>query len=161
MFVKLKAWQRVWLLALVVFVSSRPATILAQDSDHGTQIDAGEVAVWATAFFEEHLPASHIPDAGLVMVQDGEVLLIACYGEANPITGTPFDPQCTVFDIVSVTKLFTYLSVMQIIEQGRVAPDDPVNPYLGAYRVPQPFGIPVTVKHLMLHTVVWFFVTQP
>ena len=140
----------VTLLAVVICMTILPIT--SQANSNAQQIDSDDLSAWASEFFVEQLPAHNIPGAALVVVQDGEVLLLDAYGEADPINGVPFDPQQTVFDTASITKLFVYLSVLQLLEEGLIALDDPVNQYLGAYQVPEGFGVPVTIKHLMLHT---------
>ena len=48
----------------------------------------------------------------------------------------------TVFRIASLTKLFTAIAVMQLVEQGRVDLDGPANDYLRAYKlVPAEAGL--------------------
>ena len=53
----------------------------------------------------------------------------------------------TIFDLASVTKLFTAIAVMQQVEAGRVALDAPVTRYL-----PEFAARDVTVRQLLIHT---------
>ncbi len=60
----------------------------------------------------------------------------------------------TVFRIASITKTFTAVAVMQLVEQGLIDLDGPANDYLRAYRL-MPAGAgwrPATVRHLLTHT---------
>src|SRR4051812_41050796 len=56
----------------------------------------------------------------------------------------------TIFDMASISKLFTSIAVMQLVERGQVDVDAPVSRYL-----PE-FGVngkePITVKQLLTHT---------
>jgi CubicO group peptidase (beta-lactamase class C family) len=57
----------------------------------------------------------------------------------------------TGFMIGSVSKLFVWVAVMQLVEQGKLDLDKPVNDYLMGFRLPDSYR-PVTMKHLMTHT---------
>src|SRR5439155_6025057 len=57
----------------------------------------------------------------------------------------------TVYGVGSVSKLFTDLAVLQLVEQGRLDLDAPVTTYLPAFRPKNPFGKPVTLRQLMAH----------
>jgi len=62
--------------------------------------------------------------------------------------------QDTAFRIASISKTFTALAVMQLVEQGRVALDAPATDYLRAYRLvgPRPDSPPPSVRQLLTHT---------
>ena len=58
----------------------------------------------------------------------------------------------TLFRVASVTKTFTALAVMQLVEQQRIGLDDPVNRHLRTLTIDAPAGAPaVTVRHLLTH----------
>jgi CubicO group peptidase (beta-lactamase class C family) len=63
------------------------------------------------------------------------------------------DPQTSMFRIGSVSKLFTYLAAMQLVERGKLQLDAPVNSLLpAALAIPdQGFVEPILVKHLLHH----------
>ncbi len=92
-----------------------------------------------------------IAGATLAVVSGGEVLLLKGYGWADVEARRPVDPHETLFRIASVTKLFTYTAVMQLVEEGRLDLDTDVNAYLD-FRIPDAFGEPVTLRHLLTHT---------
>ncbi|ONI78909.1 serine hydrolase [Actinosynnema sp. ALI-1.44] len=56
----------------------------------------------------------------------------------------------TIFDMASISKLFTSIAVMQLVEQGKVDVDAPVSRYLPEFGVNGKAGI--TVKQLLIHT---------
>jgi len=57
----------------------------------------------------------------------------------------------TVHRIGSVSKLFTDLAVMQMVERGELELDAPVQRYIPEFRPKNPFGRPITLRHLMSH----------
>lgn len=73
-------------------------------------------------------------------------------GDGTELPEDEWEPveQDTIFDMASVSKLFTSIVVLQQVEAGRVALDDPV-----AQHVPE-FAVggkkDVTVRHLLTHT---------
>ena len=80
----------------------------------------------------------------------GELVRFEGVGLADFATRRPVDPD-TVFRIGSISKTMTALGVMQLVEEGRVALDDPVNEHLRGFRVEGP-GAAVTIRHLLTHT---------
>jgi CubicO group peptidase (beta-lactamase class C family) len=51
----------------------------------------------------------------------------------------------------SVSKLFTWTAVMQLVQAGKIDLDRDVNDYLD-FRIPPKFGKPITMRNLMTHT---------
>src|SRR5581483_7570422 len=64
---------------------------------------------------------------------------------------TPVDPERTLFRPGSVSKLFTWTAVMQLVEQGKIGLDTDINQYLD-FKIPARDGKPVTMRNLMQHT---------
>lgn len=94
----------------------------------------------------------HLAGAVVVIVKDGSVLLRKGYGQADVEAGVPVDPERTLFRIASVSKLFTWTTVMQMAERGQIDLDRDVNTYLQRFELPSTFSRPVTLKDLMSHT---------
>ena len=88
------------------------------------------------------------PGAAIVVVKDGSVIYQHGYGYANLEHGIPITPQ-TRFDVASVAKQFTGLSVAMLVGQGKLSLDEDVRKYLPD--VPD-FGKPITIGHLLHHT---------
>ncbi len=57
----------------------------------------------------------------------------------------------TGFMIGSVSKLFVWVAIMQLVEQGKIDLNKPVNHYLESFKLPETME-PVTMKHIMTHT---------
>ena len=57
----------------------------------------------------------------------------------------------TLYRVGSVSKLFTDIAAMQLVEQGLVNLDAPVRRSLSKFAPENPYGEPVTVRQLMTH----------
>ena len=114
--------------------------------------DASEVEGFVAGFLEAELRERRIPGAVFVLVRGDRVALARGYGVANVESGAPVDPERTLFRVASVSKLFTATAALQLVEQGRIGLDDDVNQHLRSLRVPDAFGEPVRVRHLLTHT---------
>ena len=87
----------------------------------------------------------------VAVVKDGKVLFAQGYGYADLETRTPVSPADTLFRIGSVSKLFTWTAVMQLVEQHKLDLDRDINDYLD-FKIPPRFGKPITLRDLMTHT---------
>ena len=87
----------------------------------------------------------------MLVMKDGNVLLQKGYGFADVKTRRAVDPAATIFRLASISKLFTWVSVMQLVEQGKLNLDTDVNSYLD-FRIRPAFDRPITLRNLMTHT---------
>ena len=81
----------------------------------------------------------------------GRFLLPKGYGYADVKARKPVDPEDTLFRAGSVSKLFTWTAVMQLVEQGKLDLDADVNTYLD-FKIPPRDGKPITLRNLMTHS---------
>ncbi len=100
------------------------------------------------------MDSDHINGLTLSVVKDGEVVLVKGFGEANANTGEAVSGDDTLFRIGSISKLFTYLSIMQMAEEGKFDLNTPINNLLPtALKVDNNgFEEPILVWHLLSHT---------
>lgn len=101
----------------------------------------------------ETLEANDIPGAGIALVQDGEVLWAGGIGRAS-LKPEQHAISATRFRIGSITKMFTAIAVMQLVEQGRLSLDTPVRDIAPDVPIQNPWreSHPVTVAQLLEHT---------
>ena len=100
------------------------------------------------SYIESQMKDLHIPGIALAIVQGDQIAYLHGYGEAGPGKGL-VTPQ-TPFMIGSVTKSFTALAVMQLVDAGQVELDAPVQTYLPWFRVADPqASAQITVRHLL------------
>jgi CubicO group peptidase (beta-lactamase class C family) len=105
---------------------------------------------WLDGFMPYALERGDIPGAVVAVVKDGQPLLIKGYGYADLATKAPVTAD-TLFRPGSVSKLFTWTAVMQLVGQGKLDLDRDVNDYLD-FKIPARPGGPVTLRRLMTHT---------
>jgi len=74
------------------------------------------------------------------------------YGYADLETSTPFDPAATIINIASISKVITASAVLQLVEDGRLHLDDPVDRFIDfRARHPHHSTTDITVRHLLTH----------
>jgi CubicO group peptidase (beta-lactamase class C family) len=95
-----------------------------------------------------------IAGAEVAVVRDGETLLVKGYGIDSVEPRRAVDPNESLFRIGSISKTFTWLSIMQLAERGKLKLDDPINDHLpDELDVPdEGFERPIRIIDLMNHT---------
>lgn len=99
-----------------------------------------------------HMKQNHLAGAQVAVVKDGEIFFSKGYGYADLETRKPVDPATTLFRPGSVSKVFTWVAVMQLVEQGKLDLDKDVNTYLTQFKFPATFNAPITLRNVMTHT---------
>ncbi len=106
-----------------------------------------DLAAYADALLAKTYPPG-APGASALVVRNGQVVLRKGYGLASLELGVPSNPD-GVYWIASVTKPFTAVAVMQLVEKGKVALDDEITRYLPDYDT---HGQKITIEQLLTHT---------
>ncbi len=103
------------------------------------------------AWLAHQIADSGIPGGAVVIVRDGRIVHTQAFGSADD-AGRPVTAQ-TPFVIGSLTKSFTALAVMQLVDAGRVDLDRPVVRYVPAFRLADAnASAAITVRQLLEHT---------
>jgi CubicO group peptidase (beta-lactamase class C family) len=98
------------------------------------------------------LAAEHRVPGAVCGVLVGDETAIAAYGVANVVTGTPVGPA-TLFQLGSITKVYTATLVMQAVGARVISLDEPVRSPLQEFTVADPAAtIEITPRHLLTHT---------
>jgi CubicO group peptidase (beta-lactamase class C family) len=113
--------------------------------------DRAELEAFLDGVMVANLGDKHVAGATVAVVKDGELLLAKGYGWADPDRRTSVSAERTLFRIGSVSKLFTWTAVMQLVEQGKLDLDTDVNRYLD-FEIPSTYPQPITLRHIMTHT---------
>lgn len=91
--------------------------------------------------------------SGVVTIVRGDELIYSRgYGYQDYVERIPVDPASTLFRPGSVSKLFTWIAVMQLVEQGKLDLDADVNDYLETFQIADTFDEPITLRHILTHT---------
>ena len=115
------------------------------------ELTAADVETFLDGIVQLQLGLSDIAGATISVVKDGKLLFAKGYGYADVQKKQPVSAQDTLFRPGSISKLFTWTSVMQLSEQGKLDLDRDVNEYLD-FKIPEAFGKPITLKNIMTHT---------
>lgn len=88
------------------------------------------------------------PGAAVALIQHSEIVHAKGYGLANLEWDIPIATN-TVFRIASITKQFTTVALMRLVEQDKLSVDDPLTRFFPDYPTN---GQQITVHHLLTHT---------
>ena len=92
-----------------------------------------------------------VPGANLAILAGGEITE-AAYGVLNQRTGVEVTTD-SLFQIGSITKVWTATLAMQLVDEGKLDLDEPIITYLPDFKVADPdVTKTVTTRHLLTHT---------
>ncbi|HYO47705.1 MAG TPA: serine hydrolase [Gemmatimonadota bacterium] len=87
----------------------------------------------------------------MLVARAGEPIFEGTYGEASKSYGVP-NRADTKFNLGSMNKMFTAVSIAQLAEKGTLSYDDAIGKWLGPEWVRPEVGEKVTIRHLLTHT---------
>jgi CubicO group peptidase (beta-lactamase class C family) len=137
---RLSPWRPAPVVLLLAFLLPAPA---AAD----TRAASPTAAVRMEALLKGAYPADK-PGAAAIVVKDGKVVFRKASGMASLELDVPLQPDM-VFRLGSITKQFTATAVMMLVEEGKLALDDPIEKHLAGYPTQ---GHRITIEHLLTHT---------
>jgi CubicO group peptidase (beta-lactamase class C family) len=144
-------------VTLGVAVAALAGTANAQNAPDSAAIDAS---------LRGAVERKDVPGVVALVTDREHVLYRNAFGVADVSTSRPLTADA-LFRIASMTKPVTSVALMQLVEQGKIALDDPASKYLpeladlkviesfdaktGTYQV-RPAARPATVRHFLTHT---------
>lgn len=99
---------------------------------------------------QEYIEDNGSAGAAVAILDNGRISFYTC-GKKS-ISGNSLVSQDTVFEIGSVTKVFTALLLADMAAKEEVQLDDPVEIYLPGIKTPERDGKKITLRHLASHT---------
>ena len=139
----------VCLIATMLFVY--PGAAKAQDNSNlPARKDYTEVVDTLRPFIQQQMNDKELPALSIAIVDDQQIVWAQGFGLADPKAKTPATAD-TVYRIGSVSKLFTDIAIMQLVERGELNLDAPIGDYLPDFHPKNSFGTPVTLRELMSH----------
>jgi D-alanyl-D-alanine carboxypeptidase len=123
--------RRMWVVAMMVALVGRVAGADAIDD-----------------YVKAEMEKKNIPGVALAVVKSGEVIKLSGYGLGNVEHKIPVTAE-TVFQIQSITKTFTAIGVLMLVEEGKLKLEDAVSKHLE--RTPDSWR-EITLRHLLTHT---------
>ena len=88
------------------------------------------------------------PGASVLVFKDDKIVFKKGYGLSNISTNEEITPA-TNFRLASVTKQFTSMSILLLVQKGRIKLEDPLKKYFPSFPT---YGKDIKIKHLLTHT---------
>jgi CubicO group peptidase (beta-lactamase class C family) len=136
------------LLALLVLPVLPGSAATAQSG----RFDLEKTRTVLTGLIQQTLADRGIPSMSIALVRGDSIVWKAAFGYSNMRTRTPATTE-TLYSTGSSGKSVTATAIMQLVEQGKIKLDDPINRYLGDSRVQDQIQVekPVTFRHILSH----------
>lgn len=138
--------RRLGLLLLLLLLPGSAAT--AQSG----RFDLAKTKMILTGLIEKTLAENGIPSMSIALVRGDSIVWTGAFGYANMYSHTPATTE-TLYSTGSSFKSVTATAVMQLVEQGKIRLDDPINRYLGDDKVMDRLQSdkPVTFTDILSH----------
>jgi CubicO group peptidase (beta-lactamase class C family) len=120
-------------------------------SSGGRQLTSEDLEAFLDGMMPSQLERENVAGAVIAVVKDGHVIFAKGYGYSDVQKRKPVTPDATLFRPGSISKLFTWTSVMQLVEQGKLDLDKDVSQYLD-FPIPPAFGKPITLRDILTHS---------
>ena len=153
--------------AALLFSGGSPHGVRGEPkAPHAPTFRARRLTGLATTFATGH----DRQDLGAVLLiqQHGKPVYLESFGVRDPATSQPMTPD-TIFQIYSMSKAVTSVAAMMLVDDGKLALDDPVSKYIRAFadakvgvdlsdeagKYPlklEPLKRPITIRDLLRHT---------
>ncbi len=133
--------KKVYLVFMVVlgfYLSVNAQTISKQDEQIGLKLDS----ILNKEF------KSNEPGCAVLVSRKGQIVYKKAFGLANMELTVPNNSDM-VFEIGSITKQFTAIAIMQLVDQGKISIQDTINKFIPDYPT---HGYKITIEHLLTHT---------
>jgi len=138
---------RTFFIALLILSCIAPSIARAQaTSDEGSKNERLKNEV--CQYVRKEMQRQHIPGVALLASRGGKIVLAQGFGLSNVELQVAVKPE-TIFQSGSVGKQFTATAVMMLVEEGKIALDDPLTKYFPD--APATWK-EVTVRELLSHT---------
>jgi CubicO group peptidase (beta-lactamase class C family) len=117
-----------------------------------TSGDYGSTIAYLSALIRYEMDKNAITGLSIALVDDQRVVWAEGFGYADKDKGSRTTTE-TLYRVGSIAKLFTDTAAMQLVEQGRLALDQPVADYVPGFQVRSRFSgsAAITPRHLMTH----------
>jgi CubicO group peptidase (beta-lactamase class C family)/D-alanyl-D-alanine dipeptidase len=112
--------------------------------------DYAAIATALQSQIEKEMADKKLPSLAIALVDDQTIVWSQGFGYEDSAHTRPATAH-TIFRIGSVSKLFTDIAVMQMVEHGTLSLDAPVQTYLPDFHPTNPFATDITLRQLMSH----------
>ncbi len=99
---------------------------------------------------QREVEEKRLPAFSISLVNKDQVVWADGFGFQDADKKIPATSE-TVYRVGSVSKLFTDLALLQLVHEGKVDLDAPIERYLPDFKPNNPFGVPITLRQMMSH----------
>lgn len=89
-----------------------------------------------------------VPGAAVMVIRDARPILVKTYGDARIQPARPVEPT-TNFRLASVTKQFTAMAILMLVDRNQLELDDSIRKHLPELPA---FADDITIRHILQHT---------
>ncbi|MGE7842778.1 serine hydrolase domain-containing protein [Lysinibacillus sp. NPDC093712] len=147
MYKKQLAILKISAMTLLMLFTTVNGVVFANGSVTDKTLDIAAI----NAFMAKEIDRLNIPGASLAIVKENNIEYLQGYGVSSP-DGTKMTPQTPIV-IGSVSKSFTALAIMQLVEQGKIHLDDLVYNVLPGFQLAdKEQSKKITIQHLLNQT---------
>ena len=119
------------------------AVLIGSEAGHASNMDV-------QILLQEYVKDNRAVGASVALIDNGKVQFFS-YGKKS-VNGDESISEDTIFELGSITKVFTTLALMDMVTNEEVHLDDPIEMYLTGIKVPDFQGSKITLRHLASHT---------
>ena len=115
------------------------------------RLDLNVLEHYVDSYITNYLEPGLHTSATLTIVKEDEFVFSRGYGMANYEDNAEVTPK-SIFRIGSVSKPFTCMAILQLVDKGLLDLHADVNTYLKDFKIPKTFSEPITIHSILTHT---------
>lgn len=140
------------LFLIIIFALCVPKTLSAKELTTPSGIPLTKLENFVDGYVSDYIGKT-TAGASIIIVKDNEVVFSKGYGYGDVDSKKKIDPDTSVFEWGSISKLFVWVAVMQLEEQGKIKLDEDISNYLPkGFLHKLKYEDPITMLNLMNHT---------
>jgi CubicO group peptidase (beta-lactamase class C family) len=145
-----------WFVLLFIFFINPIAMAQSNDAEKDDSKAAASSIEALDEQMKELLKYHGIPAVSVAIIEDGKTVLVKGIGLAN-LENNEAATERTLFRIGSISKMFVGLSVLKLVEEGKLDLQTPIKDLIPDIQFTNPYADthPVRVIHLLQHTTGW------
>lgn len=140
------------ILVVCLFLAILLSTIWVGAFGQELNPDTEKIILYSDSMLQNGIKRKLTPGVAIAIVNRDSLIYLKGFGTGNEDHGTPIDPNSSIFQVGSVGKIFTLISVLQQIDQGNLALDKDVTHYVPEIPIDNTFKFPITLKDLLTHS---------
>ena len=138
-------------LLMPMFIITPNAHYSPQQDVKLDEMSTEEIEMMTNRIAEKYI-GDKVPGATIAIIANNEIALLKGYGVSDIEANSPISPTNTIMEAGSVSKLFVWTAIMQLVEQEKIHLDDDIREYLPNNFLDLSFDTPITITHLLTHT---------